>query len=140
MHMMGRLGERVDEMEVTVKAEVMDTDDPEPAPSLQSMLEQALDEVKNSEAGHSLGASGINFSKSSRMAQAIRKELENLPVSGRTGMVALSYSWLKGIVPTSVESERVFSTVGNIVTKVRSSLGDETVDALCFLKCYYRTK
>ena len=72
------------------------------------------------------------------MAKAIRKELENLSVSGKTGMVAVAYSWLKGIVPTSVESERVFSTVGNIVTKVRSRLGDDTVDALCFLKCHYR--
>ena len=77
------------------------------------------------------------------MARAIRKELENLPFSegwrGR-GMVALPYNWLKGIVPTSVELERMFSIVGNIVTKVRSSLSDEAVDALCFLKSYYRSK
>ena len=50
----------------------------------------------------------------------------------------MAYKWLKGIVATSVESERVFSTVGNIVTKVRSRLNDDTVDALCFLKCHYR--
>ena len=70
MHMMGRLGEWANEMEVPVNTEVMDTDDPELGPLLQSMLEQALDEVKNSEAGHSLCASGINISKSSLMAQA----------------------------------------------------------------------
>ena len=81
-----------------------------------------------------VGTSGINFSKSDLMAWAIGKELENLPFSARTGMVALSYSWLKGIVPTSVESERMFSTVGIIVTKVLSSLSDEAVDAPCFLK------
>ena len=127
--------------EVGVDTEVMDADDPEAAPSLQSMLQQALDEVRAPEQGTSSCPSGINFSQSSlMMTKAIRKELENLPISGRTGMVALSYNWLKGIVPTSVESERVFSTVGNIVTKVRSSLGDEVVDALCFLKCYYRNK
>ena len=33
---------------------------------------------------------------------------------------------------------KVFSTVGNIVTKVRSRLNDDIVDALCFLKCHYR--
>ena len=102
------------------------------------MLQQALDEVRVPESEHSSSASGINFSNHLLLSKAIRKELENLPITGRTGMVALSYNWLKDIVPTSVESERVFSTVGNIVTKVRSSLGDEAVDALCFLKCYYR--
>ena len=140
MNMMGRMGEQMHDTEVGVDAEVMDTDDPEPAQSLQTMLQQALDEVRTPESSQSSCASGINFSKSDLMARAIRKELENLPVSGRTGMVALSYNWLKCIVPTSVESERMFSTVGNIVTKVRSSLSDEAVDALCFLKSYYRSK
>ena len=32
---------------------------------------------------------------------------------------------------------KVLSTVGNTVTKVRSRLHDDTVDALCFLKCYW---
>jgi len=55
-------------------------------------------------------------------------------------MTTMAYKWLEGIVATSVESERVFSTVGNIVTKLRSRLGDDAVDALCFLKGYYTRK
>lgn len=138
VNMVGRMGGQMHASEVVVDAEAMDVDDPQPAQSLQSMLQQALDKIRVPEPDHSSSASRLSLSNPSLMTKAIRKELENLPASGRTGMIALSYSWLKDIVPTSVESERVFSTVGNIVTKVRSSLGDEAVDALCFLKCYYR--
>ena len=31
------------------------------------------------------------------------------------------------------------SPVGNIVTKVRMSVGDEALNMLCFMKCYYRS-
>ena len=52
---------------------------------------------------------------------------------------SLAKKWLKGIVATSVESEMsVLNLCSNIVTKVRSRLGDVTVDALCFLNCHYR--
>ena len=36
-----------------------------------------------------------------------------------------------------MEAERVFSSVGNVVTKLRTRLNDETVNALVFLKNYY---
>ena len=74
----------------------------------------------------------------SQLSKAVKKELQNLPVSGKGPFTTMAYKWLKGIVATSVESERVFSTVGNIVTKVRSRLNDDTVDALCSLKWHYR--
>jgi len=35
--------------------------------------------------------------------------------------------------PSSVSSERVFSTVGNIWNDKRSSLGGENTEKLCFL-------
>ena len=63
----------------------------------------------------------------------VETELQNLPGKG-----PLTTKWLKGIVTTSIEYERVFSTVGTIVTKVRFRLNNDTVDALCFLKCHYR--
>ncbi len=40
---------------------------------------------------------------------------------------------LKTIRPSSVESESVFSTMGLMVTKLRSSLDDSSVNALCVL-------
>ncbi len=42
------------------------------------------------------------------------------------------------IKPTSVESERSFSSVGLFVTKLRSRLSDDSVDKLCVLKAYFR--
>jgi hAT family C-terminal dimerisation region len=39
------------------------------------------------------------------------------------------YIYLKTVPPTSVESERCFSASGSIVTKLRSCLNDETIDA-----------
>ena len=39
----------------------------------------------------------------------------------------------------SVESERAFSAVGLFVTKLRSSLGDSTLDALLTLRSHYKS-
>ena len=40
--------------------------------------------------------------------------------------------------PTSVESERAFSTVGLFATKIRSSLADNSIDALLTLRIYFK--
>ena len=48
------------------------------------------------------------------------------------------FQCLKTIQPTSFESERAFSACGLFVTKLRSSLNDNTIDTLCFLKSYYK--
>lgn len=39
--------------------------------------------------------------------------------------------------PTSVNSERVFSVSGNIISKTRNRLNRTTADALVFLKYYF---
>ena len=44
---------------------------------------------------------------------------------------------LKNISPTSVGCEQGFSLAGNIVTKARARLADQTIDDLCFEKSYY---
>ena len=51
--------------------------------------------------------------------------------------VLLCTEWLKTVVTTRVEAERVFSSVGNVVIKLRTRLDDETLNALVFLKTYY---
>ena len=41
------------------------------------------------------------------------------------------------IPATSVEVERLFSAPGCFVTKLRTSLQDDMVDTLCFLRSYF---
>ena len=43
----------------------------------------------------------------------------------------------KAIPPTSVEAERAFSAAGLFVTKIRSSLDDNAINELCFLRKYF---
>jgi hAT family C-terminal dimerisation region len=45
--------------------------------------------------------------------------------------------YLKSIPPTSVESERCFSASGNIVTKLRCSMNDDTLDPISFLRSHF---
>lgn len=52
----------------------------------------------------------------------------------------LHYKALKGIPPTSVEAERAFSAGGYIASKIRSSLADDSLDMLCFLRKHFELK
>ena len=58
----------------------------------------------------------------------------------RTPLLTKLFMALKTIPPSSIESERAFSVTGQYVTKIRSSLGDGSVDALVFLKTHYQNK
>ena len=55
-----------------------------------------------------------------------------------TVIVKKLFNALKTTPLTSVESECAFSTSRNFVTKIRSSLNDDTIHALLFLKKYHR--
>ena len=47
------------------------------------------------------------------------------------------YNFLLSIPPTNVEAERAFSASGNICTKIRSRLADNTIDMLCLMRSYF---
>ena len=47
---------------------------------------------------------------------------------------------LQSIQPTSVESERVFSAAGLFLTKLRTRMGDSTIDMLLFMKARLTAK
>ena len=49
-----------------------------------------------------------------------------------------AYDYLMTVSATLVEAERAFSAAGLKCTKIRSRLGDVTVDVLSFLKAFYR--
>ena len=42
------------------------------------------------------------------------------------------------IKPTSVEPERAFSIMGYFLTRLRNRMSDETLDAMVFLRQYYK--
>lgn len=50
----------------------------------------------------------------------------------------LVLSWIKNIKPTSTDSERVFSVAGNVKTKIKNLLQDDTLNALVFLKHWFK--
>ena len=56
----------------------------------------------------------------------------------RSDFLQRAYDFLMTIKPTSVESERASSAAGLFATKIRSRLGDETLDVLCFLKTNFK--
>lgn len=73
-------------------------------------------------------SSSSNLKKYFKIAEGTgqrSKELENL------------YQALLTIQPTSTNSERAFSTSGNFMTKIRSRLNTDTLNALVFLKFYF---
>jgi len=90
--------------------------------------------------------------KNKRLTDAFRNEpkttkglqslIENEMVSFRNQNIRGKYlskalSHISTVQPTSVESERAFSAAGLIVTKFRSSLGDDSVDTICFLRAFF---
>lgn len=73
------------------------------------------------------------------LVKTIKREVELFEDECARGKyLELVYRSLLTIPPTSVESERAFSTAGKICTKIRSRLNDETVDALCFLRSHFK--
>ncbi|CAM1320522.1 Uncharacterised protein r2_g2889 [Pycnogonum litorale] len=67
-----------------------------------------------------------------------RKEFSFFEVSGeRSQTLEKLYKALLTVRPSSVESERAFSTTGIILTTFRCSIKDETVDTLVFLRNHF---
>ena len=56
----------------------------------------------------------------------------------RTENLQKLYNAILSIKPTSTDAERVFSVCTNFCTKLRSRLSDKSLNALVFLKYYYK--
>jgi hypothetical protein len=71
----------------------------------------------------------------------VKKKLAIFEIEGKRGANLEScYENFNSIPPSSVEPERVFSGCGRTVTKIRSSLHDDSVDMLTFLRGYFKTE
>ena len=50
------------------------------------------------------------------------------------------FNALHSIPPSSVDSERAFSSLGLFATKIRSRLNDQSINALTIVREYYKNK
>ena len=120
--------------EQSVVASVDDNDDVTEPPvklSKASQLEMLISNDK-----------GAMKRRRSRTTPDLLKELKlEMAVFESTGKRPNSlealYQALITVPPTSVEAERCFSAAGLFVTKLRTSLNDETIDRLCFFKILF---
>ena len=86
-----------------------------------------------------LGTTTETTRSSSSLKDAIVKEMQEFEVNGVLGEnLQKSLAMLSSLKPTSIASEQAFSVAGQFVTKIRSNLGDETLDALCLLRAYFQ--
>jgi hAT family C-terminal dimerisation region len=82
-------------------------------------------------------SSTVSSAKKQLMA-AIKAEMALFSSSVTRGRCLQTvYSSLLTVPPTSVEAERAFSAAGIFSTKLRSRLGDHSIDTLCFLRAFY---
>lgn len=71
--------------------------------------------------------------------KTLKKEMSVFESDGTKGKyLCMAYEYLVTITPTSVEAERAFSAAGYICNDLRSRLGDETINSLCFLRSYFQ--
>ena len=74
----------------------------------------------------------------------IKKEMDLFEASVARGAperpehLELLYQSLLTLPPSSVTSERAFSSAGLFSTKIRSRLGDSTIHSLVFLRDFYK--
>ncbi|XP_060801934.1 uncharacterized protein LOC132903887 [Amyelois transitella] len=69
----------------------------------------------------------------------LKKEMACFESDGIRGeYLTLAYEYIMTVQPTSVEAERAFSASGYICSSLRSRLGDDTINAICFLRAYFQ--
>lgn len=69
---------------------------------------------------------------------SLRKEFQLYEATGKKTDIILKLHYaVNSVKPTSTEAERVFSTAGKFVTRIRSRLGDKSIDSLVFLKGHF---
>lgn len=81
----------------------------------------------------------VRVQNESGLANSIRREMSLFENGGVRGYhLETAYKYLMSIPPTSVEPERAFSAAAYVGNKLRSRLGSQTLDALIFLRFYFR--
>jgi hAT family C-terminal dimerisation region len=103
---------------------------PYPVSEVSKVSNPSIDLV--SKVYSSRGVGSKNIQKEIKTEMAV---FEQQGVKGPS--LSKCYKYLKSIPPTSVESKRCFSTSGKIVTNLRCSMNDDTLDAISFLRLHF---
>ena len=109
--------------------------------SVTLSFKQRLQTAMNQSANAPVPITTDSLASDKKLLNAIKSEMALFDSSGKRGaFLQAVYSYLLTVPPTSVEAERAFSAAGLFVTKLRSRLGDQSIDTLCFLRAFYGRK
>ena len=108
--------------------EILNCDEPEPA----SVADELNLEISKSQLP-SMPNKDKNF-------YSLGKEFQIYEATGiRSRNLDLLYYALLTVKPTSTESERVFSTSGIVVSRLRTRMRDEAINAVVFLRSWFQS-
>ncbi|GBO18733.1 hypothetical protein AVEN_21860-1 [Araneus ventricosus] len=82
----------------------------------------------------------INTKKEKDFEKILKKEMSVYESEGVRGKYLSSIHEYLMIIKLSVEAERAFSAAGYICSSVRSRLADDTINTICFLRSFFKTK
>lgn len=83
----------------------------------------------------------INTKKEKDFDKVLKKEMTAFESEGVRGeYLSTIHDYLLTIKPTSVEAERAFSAAGYICSSIRSRLGDDTINTICFLRSFFQNQ
>ncbi|KAF2894217.1 hypothetical protein ILUMI_11942, partial [Ignelater luminosus] len=69
----------------------------------------------------------------------LKKEMACFESDGIRGQyLTLAYNYILTVQPTSVEAERAFCAAGYICSSLRSKLGDDIINTICFLRAHFQ--
>jgi hypothetical protein len=105
-----------------------------------SKTDLTLKEKLQNEIENSMKTINPEVYKESDLSKIIKQEMNLHEASSTRGYnLENTYNNLLTIPPTSIEPERAFSASSYLCNKLRSTLSDETLDALLFLRFYFRS-
>lgn len=109
-------------------------------PTIESKSDLTLKEKLQAEIDKSMKILSPESYTESDFSKIVKKEMNLFEASSsnRGYNLERAYKYLLTIPPTSIEPERAFSAAAYMCNKLRSRLGDQTLDALLFLRSYFR--
>lgn len=102
--------------------------------SIQKQLEREISKLPKTKSATS--ATSIDFKSIIRVEMCVFETAGG----GRGIFLSAAYKYLLSVVPTSVEAERAFSSVGYLCNRLRSSLSHATLNSLLILRSHYQNK